>query len=347
MAIEKSLFGKSRDGQAVYLYTMRNGKGMTAAVTDLGAILVNLIVPDKNGNPIDVVLGFDKAEDYYGNPSFFGSTIGPSANRIAGAAFELDGVTCKLSVNDNENNLHSDIDYGYHKLMWNTTLGDNSVTFSLEEADGNMGFPGKRTVQVTYTLDEENGLSITYHGSCDKKTILNPTNHSYFNLEGHDSGIMEQQELWMKASHYTPVVAGAIPTGEIVPVQGTPMDFTTAEKIGARIEEDFEQLTLTAGYDHNWVIDGWDGSLQHFATMKAPKSGIVMKAYTTLPGVQFYAGNFIETQTGKGGVTYARRHAICLETQYYPDTIHNENFPSCVFGGEAGDYNSTTVYRFE
>ena len=346
MAVEKSVFGKSPEGQEIYLYAITNQNGMKAELTNLGAILVRLFVPDKNGKLADVVLGFDKAEDYYNNPSFFGAVIGPSANRIAGAAFEIDGESYQLDVNDNANNLHSHITKGYHKQLWEATVGENSVTFTLEDTDGNMGFPGNKKMVVTYTLDDKNALTLHYHGSSDKKTILNPTNHTYFNLDGHDSGSIEGHELMLNASKYTPVVAGAIPTGEIADVKGTPMDLCEMKKVGLEIDADFEQLELTGGYDHNWVIDGWDETLRHIATVKAPKSGRVMKAYTTLPGVQFYAGNFIETQAGKNGATYAKRHGLCLETQYYPDTIHHANFPSCVFGGEA-EYDSVTVYEFE
>lgn len=346
MTVEKSLFGKSPDGQDIYLYTMTNKNGMQVAVTELGAVIVKLLVPDKDGKLADVVLGFDKAEDYYGNPSFFGAVIGPSANRIAGASFEIDGKTYQLDVNDNENNLHSHKDMGYHKLLWDAKVDDNGVTFALEDADGSMGFPGNKKVEVTYALDDENAFTLKYRGCSDKKTILNPTNHTYFNLEGHDKGSVEAHELMLKASCYTPVVAGAIPTGELATVKDTPMDFTELKAVGDEINAEFEQLVLTGGYDHNWVINDWDGSLQHFATVKAPKSGRVMQAYTTLPGVQFYAGNFIDDQTGKNGASYGFRHGLCLETQYYPDTIHHANFPSCVFG-EGAVYQSVTVYKFE
>lgn len=347
MPVEKSLFGKSPEGQDIYLYTMSNAKGMKASVTNLGAILVSLLVPDKEGKVADVVLGFDRAEDYYGNPSFFGAIIGPNANRIAGAAFEIDGVSYQLNANDNNNNLHSHKELGYHKRLWNAAVGENSVTFTLEEADGNMGFPGNKKMEVTYSLTENNELKLFYCGKSDKKTILNLTNHTYFNLDGHNSGSIEEHELWLKASCYTPVVAGAIPTGVIAAVQDTPMDFTTAKRISAEIDADFEQLKLTGGYDHNWVIDGWNGELQLFAIVKGPHSGRTMKAYTTLPGVQFYAGNFIDAQEGKTGVAYSKRHGLCLETQYFPDTIHHDNFPSCIFGGEAAEYISVTVYSFE
>lgn len=345
MAVEKSFFGKSPEGQDIILYTLSNSKGMKASITNLGAILVKLIAPDADGKMDDVVLGFDNADQYYNNPSFFGSVIGPNANRIDGAAFTLDGVEYKLDVNDGPNNLHSHIDKGYHKKIWDVEVNDMSITFSLTD-NATMGFPGKKQISVTYTLDENNGLTLHYHASSDVPTIINPTNHTYFNLNGAGNGDIEDHELWLGASKYTPVVAGAIPTGEIASVSDTPMDFTTMKQIGLEIDADFEQLKLTGGYDHNWVIDGYDKTLRHIATVKSPKNGRTMETYTTLPGVQFYAGNFITPESGKGGAAYEKRYGLCLETQFYPDTIHHENFPSCVFGGEGNDYDSVTVYKF-
>lgn len=347
MAVTKSVFGKSPEGKEITLYTLSNGKGMKAEVTDLGAILVRVLVPDAAGTVDDLVLGFDDGESYYTNNSFFGTVIGPCANRTGGAEYTLDGVTYQLDKNDGANNLHTHKQLGFHKRLWDAQTGENSVTFSLEDEDGHLGFPGNKKVSVTYSLSEENELTLHYHASSDKKTIFNLTNHSYFNLDGHGAGNIEEHELWLGASHFTPVVPGAIPTGEIRAVAGTPLDFTEAKKIGRDIREDYEQLLLTGGYDHNFVIDGWDGSLRHIATAKGPKSGRVMKAYTTLPGVQFYAGNFIGVEPGKDGVTYGKRCGFALETQYFPDTIHHENFPSYVFGGENGDYDSVTVYKFE
>lgn len=346
VTVESKLFGKSKSEEDIVLYTLKNEKGMEVSVMNLGAVVVALKVPDVSGKIDDVVLGFDSGEKYYTNPSFFGAIIGPSANRIGGAAFTLDGVDYQLDVNDNTNNLHSHLTEGYHAQMWGAKVVDGGVCFTLQDADGNLGFPGNKTLQVTYTLDEENGLKLHYHGNSDKRTILNPTNHSYFNLDGHNAGNIEGHSLWMKADTYTPVVAGAIPTGELAPVAGTPMDFTKEKVVGAEIGADMEQLKLTGGYDHNWVIADADGSLQHIATVKAAKSGRVMKVYTTLPGVQFYAGNFIDRQNGKDGAVYDKRHGLCLETQFFPDSIHHDNFPSCVFGaGE--EYDSVTVYRFE
>ncbi len=346
--VTKSSFGKYPDGREVTLFTMENDKGMEVAVSNLGAVIVKIIVPDDRGEKADVVLGFDSAESYMGNPSFFGAVIGPSANRIGNASFEIDGVAYHVDVNDNKNNLHSHMEKGYHKQLWKAETEAEGVRFSLEDTDGNLGFPGNKRVTVEYSLGEDNSLRIHYHGISDKRTILNLTNHTYFNLDGHDSGSIEDHELWLNAFNYTPADAESIPTGEIAAVAGTPMDFTKPKRVGLNIDDAFEQLQFAGGYDHNWVIDGWkdDGELRHFATVTAPKSGRIMKAYTTLPGMQFYAGNFIAKQTGKGGADYGPRMGLCLETQYFPDSINKPAFPSCVFG-EGREYDSVTVYRFE
>lgn len=345
MAIKKRSFGVTAEGQEVFLYTLENSKGVKAEVTNFGAILVNLFVPDAKGEVADVVLGYDTLEEYMVNGNFYGATIGPNANRIGGAAFAIDGVEYKLAANDGENNLHSDRTLGYHKKIWSVEEGDNRVTFTLKDADGHMGFPGNKELSVTYALDEENALTLKYHGISDKKTVINPTNHTYFNIDGHKSGSIEGHTLQLKASAYTPVVAGAIPTGEIASVKGTPMDFTEAKVVGKEIDADFEQLKLTGGYDHNWVIDGWDGSLREFATVTGAVSGRKMVCYTTLPGVQFYAGNYIEPENGKDSAQYDFRNALCLETQYYPNSVNTPEFPSCIYG-EGREYDSITVYKF-
>ncbi len=344
MALKKRNFGV--EGQEATLYTLENSKGMKAEVTNYGANLVNLFVPDKNGVVEDVVLGFDSVKGYMKNGSFFGATIGPSANRIAGAKFTIDGVEYHIDVNDGPNNLHSHMQDGYHKMLWDAEEGENSVTFTVRDTDGYMGFPGNKELSLTYTLDEENGLTLHYHAKSDKNTVMNPTNHSYFNLDGHKSGNIEGHIMMINASCYTPVVPGAIPTGELAPVKGTPMDFTSEKVVGKEIRENMEQLLLTQGYDHNWVVDGWNGELRHVATTIGPKSGRKMHTYSTLPGVQFYAGNCISDEPGKDGASYTKRSGLCLETQYYPNSINTPSFPSCVFGGEK-EYDSVTVYRFE
>jgi aldose 1-epimerase len=345
MKVSTAKFGQAKTGEDIVLYTIENGKGMKASVMNYGAILVNLLVPDKEGNVEDVVLGFDKPEDYDGNPSFYGALIGPCGNRIADAAFEIDGVAYQLDVNDGKNNLHSHIDLGYHKRIWDAEVLPNGVAFTLEDTDGSMGFPGNKSFKVVYTLDEENALTLTYDATSDKKTIINPTNHTYFNLDGHKSGKILGHKLQLAASRYTAVVEGAIPTGELPPVAGTPMDFTTAKEIGLEIDADMEQLKLVQGYDHNWVIDDYDGTLRKIATLEAPSSGRKMEVYTDLPGVQFYAGNCITPQSGKDGASYDVRSGLCLETQFFPDSIHQPSFPSSVFGGDKA-YHSQTIYKF-
>ena len=345
MAVTTKLFGKSKEGKDITLYSITNGAGMQADVTDLGAILVNLFVPGKDGKTDDVVLGFATGEEYYGNGSFFGATIGPSANRIGNAKFTIEGKEYQLDVNDGPNNLHSDFEKGYHKRMWDAEILDNGVKFSLEAPDGDMGFPGNLKISVTYTLTEDNAISLRYHGTTDRAALLNMTNHSYFNLAGHKAGNIEDHILTINASCYTPVVPGAIPTGEIAPVAGTPMDFTKAKRIGDEICADFEQLKLTKGYDHNWVIDGADGSLREIAVVSEPTTGRTMTVLTDLPGVQFYAGNCIAPVAGKDGAQYDARSGLCLETQCYPDSINKANFPSVVYTPERA-YDTETVYRF-
>ena len=345
MGVVKEKFGTARNGKEVYAFTISNTNGMQAKIINFGAILVSLLVPDKDGKLEDVVLGYDSLEEYYGNGSFFGATIGPSANRIGGASFEINGKAYQIDVNDGPNNLHSHMENGYHKQVWDAVEGDNSVTLTLEGKDGEMGFPGNKKVTMVYSLSEDNALKLSYHVSADADTIVNLTNHTYFNLAGHKAGKIEDHLLQLHAGNYTPVVPGAIPTGEIQPVAGTPMDFTKMKPIGQDINADFEQLKLTLGYEHNFVIDGADGSLKEIAVAEDPKSGRKMKVFTTLPGVQFYAGNCIGEDTGKDNTPYGPRKGFCLETQYYPDNIHHPNFPQSVFG-PGRDYESVTVYQF-
>lgn len=345
--MKKEIFGTTKKGAEVTAYVLTNRNGMMAKVINYGAILTELHVPDKDGKLADVCLGYDSIEGYEINPSFFGAVIGPSANRIADASFAIDGVTYNIPVNDGKNNLHSDIPAGVHKRIWEAKEnGENSVTFSIKSEDLDMGFPGNKVMSITYELTDNNEIKLIYNATSDKKTVMNLTNHSYFNLSGADSATpILDHVLTLNAKNYTPVVKGAIPTGEIAPVAGTVMDFTTGHAVGERINDDFEQLKLTLGYDHNFVLDDYSGKVREIATVEDPKSGRIMKVSTDLPGVQFYAGNCIAPCTGKKGVHYDRRFGLCLETQYYPDTIHHENFPACVFG-PGNDYHSTTVYAF-
>lgn len=346
MGITKEFFGTSKDGKEVFVFTLENTNGMKANVLNFGAILKNLYVPDDKGNVADVVLGFDDLEGYYKNYSFFGTTIGPSANRTGNAKFQINGKTYQIDVNDGPNNLHSHLELGYHKRVWDVVeIHDNGVTFSLEAPDGDMGFPGNKKIFVSYELSDDNALKLTYHATSDVDTLINMTNHTYFNLSGHQAGKTEDHIVTIHASNYTPVVAGAITTGEIVPVEGTPMDFRNPKPIGQDIRADYEQLKLSSGYDHNYVIDGADGTLREIAEVEDPKSGRKMKTFSTLPGVQFYAGNCIGEEIGKEGVPYGPRVGMCLETQYFPDSINKPQFPSVVFG-PGRDYHAITVYQF-
>ena len=345
MAVTKSVFGKSPEGREISLYTLSNSKGMQAKVTDLGANLVGILVPDAQGVTADVTLGFDSVDRYYKNYSFFGAVIGPCANRTAGAAYTLDGVDYRMDQNDGPNNLHTHIELGFHKRIWDAVPGDNSVTFSLEDEDGHLGYPGHKKVSVTYSLDEENALRLHYHASSDKRTIFNLTNHSYFNLDGQGTGRIEDHELWLGASHFTPVVPGSIPTGEIAPVVGTPMDFTQPKAIGKEIDADFEQLQMTGGYDHNFVLDKPEGAFDWMAKAYCEKTGIALEAYTDCPGVQFYAANFLDNEKGKNGAVYDKRHAFCLESQYCPNAVNDTHFAQPFL--KAGEkYDTKTVYRF-
>ncbi len=343
--MKKEVFGKTREGKDVYTYTMSNKNGMSITVMNFGAILKDIFVPDKNGEVKDIALCCPDVDTFYENLSFFGSTIGPSANRIGGATAEIDGVTYKLDDNDGGNNLHTCIPNGMNKMLWDAKEKDNAVEFTISLKDGELGLPGNRDFSVTYTLTEENEIKLEYHVTSDKDTIINMTNHSYFNLKGHNSGSIIDHELELKASNYTKIVPGAIPTGEIVSVIGTPLDFTKKKTIAQDLGADFEQMKMVKGYDHNYVIDNYDGTLREFAKVTEPESGRTMTVFTDLPGVQLYTGNCIGNDKGKENAVYAPRTGMCLETQFYPDTIHHDNFPSYIFGPNR-PYHSTTIYQF-
>ena len=345
MNVTKKLFGKTPENIEISLFSITNANGMQADLINYGAALVNLFVPDKNGKLADVVTGYDNLDAYIGKHPFFGVVVGPNANRIDNAEFTLNGEKYKLSVNDGPNNLHSHDDLGYHKRVWDSTVTDTGVTFILTDEDERLGFPGMKRMSVAYTLTDDNELKIEYSAVSDKETILNPTNHTYFNLAGHQHHTVNDHLLAINATHYTPVAAGAIPTGEIAPVVGTPLDFTTATRIGDRVDSDFEQMKLVGGYDHNWVINDYDGTIKEAARLTDPASGRTMITLTDLPGIQFYGGNMIPSHTGKENAAYGPRCSLCLETQFFPDTPNQPNFPSAVFG-PTKPYLSTTIYRF-
>ena len=337
-------FGAMPDGTAVEELTLRNG-ACSCSILTYGGALRSLVVPGKDG-PVDVVLGFDTLEDYRTQDKYLGALVGRYANRIGGARFPLEGKEYPLAPNDGGvNHLHGG-NVGFDKRVW-TVEGQtaNAVTLSLTSPDGEEGYPGTLKVSVTYTLKDA-ALEIAYRAETDKTTICNLTNHAYFNLSGHGSGPVTDQLIQVLADRYTPTVPGSIPTGELAPVGGTPMDLRAFTPIGARIDEPFEQLQLAGGYDHNWAIPGWDGTLRTAARARSPKTGITMEVETDLPGVQFYAGNYLDgCPAGKGGAPYAKRWGFCLETQYFPDSPNHDNFPSCVLRpGEV--YRTVTAYRF-
>lgn len=339
-------FGMTRDGKQALLYTIRNRKGMSAQISNFGCAVVSVVVPAKEGKELDVVLGYGDVSGYEDNPQSMGCCIGRAANRTGNASFILNGQKYQLEANENKNNLHSSLVSGYHKRIWETVFEkEDSVSFRMESPDGDQGFPGSCTTVVTYTLTDDNELVIRYDGTCSQDTPWNVTNHSYFNLGGHDSGSTEDTLLWIDASEFTPVDAESIPTGEILSVADTPMDFTVPTAIGKRLHDDFEQLKLTGGYDHNYCLNHQAGQLSLFCRAVSPKTGLTMEAYTDLPGVQLYTGNFIREAHGKNGVTYRNFDGFCLETQYYPDNLNKEQFPSSVI--QPGSTHTTvTTYKF-
>ena len=346
--VTQRTFGTLPSGEEVQIYHLENKSGAFAEVLQFGAILVKLCVPDRDGRLTDVVLGYDDLAGYEVNGCFFGATIGRSGNRIAQSRFTLDGKEIVLTPNEGANNLHSGPD-GFEKKMWTASEiseDKNAVTFSRISPDGENGFPGEFNVSVTYEMTEKNELRIVYGGVCDQTTIANMTNHSYFNLAGEGSGSAMDQYLTIHAEQYTLVGEGSIPLGENAAVEGTPMDFRKAHKIGDEIEADFEQLRITGGYDHNYVTDGYNkASIREIAEAWSEKTGIQMDVLTDCPCVQFYAANFVDQEHGKNGHVYNKREAFCLETQVEPNAVNVENFHSPIL--EAGErYYSETIYRF-
>lgn len=339
-------FGSIQSGKKATLYILENKNHTVVKVTDFGATLVSVLFADKDGVMKDMVLGYDDAASYEKGTSCFGATIGRNGNRIKDARFTIDGKEWVIEANENNNSLHSGKN-GFNHLMWEMKeSGDNYVTFYHYSPQEEQGFPGNMHVTVTYTLDDEDTVHIIYNAKADADTVMNFTNHSYFNLAGHDSGVMLDQKLQLFADAYTPDEdSHSIPTGEIAPVAGTPMDFTTMKPIGQDINADFEQLHFTGGYDHNYVLSDKPGTMRQMAKAECDASGIAMDAYTECCGVQLYAGNFIGTQTGKGGVTYGDRHGFCLESQFYPNAVNEKNFPSPVVPANT-EYHSETKYHF-
>jgi aldose 1-epimerase len=347
--IRKQSFGKTASGEQVDVYSLTNKKGMEVSITNFGATVIALRVPDKAGKAADVVLGYDTLEGYENGKNYFGATVGRYANRIAGGKFSLDGKTYTLPKNDGPNTLHGGI-LGFNKKVWKVREIPSSDSAGLEmrylSADGEEGFPGNLSVKVVFTLpSDRNELQIDYSATTDKDTALNLTNHSYFNLAGEGNGDILDHVLTLHAKQFTPVDKTLIPTGELRGVAGTPLDFDTPTVIGKRINEDYEQLVVGKGYDHNWVLATGGRKLTIAAEAYDPKSGRTLEVATTEPGVQFYSGNFLDGSEGKGGKPYPVRSAFCLETQHFPDSPNHPNFPSAVLKPGAV-FHSETVFRF-
>jgi aldose 1-epimerase len=348
-SITKSVFGKLDDGREVFLYTLTNGNGVVVQIINYGATLVSLKVPDRNGKIADVVLGYDSLQAYVNGTSYFGATVGRYANRIAKGRFTLDGEQYQLTINNDENHLHGG-KIGFSKVLWDVKSTSDSAEPSLKlqyvSRDGEEGYPGTVTLNVTYTLTRKNELRIDYEGSTDKPTILNPTHHSYFNLSGDFTTQTLSHTLMIEADSFTPIGKDLIPTGQIAPVAKTPLDFRKPVRIGEHISDPYEQSTLARGYDHNFVLRGGSGKVRKAAELYDPASGRLMTVYTDQPGLQFYTGNFLDgTAVGKNGIAYGYRTGLSLEAEDFPDSPNKPNFLSPILRpGQA--YHQTTIYQF-
>jgi aldose 1-epimerase len=346
-------FGNLRDGRTARLFTLENATGLRAEISDYGGIIARLFVPDRAGRVADVTLGHDCAADYLKSASFFGALVGRVGNRTAHGRFTLDGRTFMLATNNAPAgipcHLHGGT-RGFDQALWDaepaTRDGQPALRLRHTSPDGDEGYPGTLQVEVLYSLTADCGLRLDYTATTDRATPVALTNHAYFNLRGHGDGDILGHELSLRARRYTPVDAGLIPTGELAPVAGTPLDFSTPHRIGARIGARHPQLEFGLGYDHNFVLDSSDGSLALAATVREPTSGRVLEVLTTEPGVQFYTGNFLNgSQIGKGGRAYAHRSGFCLETQHFPDSANRPEFPSIILR-PGQTLRSTTVFRF-
>jgi aldose 1-epimerase len=344
-SVKSQPFGKTSDGTPVELYTLTNASGMHAGIMTYGGTVVSLTAPDKSGKFDDIVLGMENVDGYQHITSFFGALIGRYGNRIGHGTFKLEGKTYTLPKNDGDNTLHGG-PQGFDKKVWKANVNGPALELTYISKDGEMGFPGTLTAKVVYTLTNANELKIDYTATTDKPTVVNLTNHSYFNLAGAASGTNLEHQVMINADRFTPVDAGLIPTGELKPVKGTPFDFTKATAIGARINQDDQQLKYGKGYDHNWVLNKGNGGMTKAAEVYEPKSGRVMEVFTTEPGLQFYTGNFLDgTVKGKGGVAYPHRAAFCMETQHYPDSPNKPSFPTTELK-PGQTYHTTTTYKF-
>jgi len=348
-AIHKQQWGTGESGEPVFLFTLRNSNGVEARITSYGGRLVNLFAPDREGNSGDIVLGFDSLQGYLAKNPYFGALVGRYANRIADAKFQLNGTTYTLSRNAGQNSLHGGA-VGFDKKVWNAqeigSVDEPALELRYLSVDGEEGYPGNLSVTVRYTLAESNELRLDYDATTDKDTVLNLTNHSYFDLSGKATGKIVNSIVTIHASRFTPVDKHQIPTGELRPVEATPFDFRKPAKISSRIDDPDEQLAIGIGYDHNYVLDRNGDGLSPAARAFDEQSGRVLEVLTTQPGLQFYTGNHLDgSVTGKGGVVYGFRTGMCFETQHFPDSPNHPEFPSSELKSGA-QYHGTTVFKF-
>ena len=347
MKIQREELLNKIDGKEVYVYTLSN-ENTSIKITNYGGIILSLITPDKFERKDDIVLGYDNFDDYKTTTTYFGAIIGRCANRIGKAEIEVDGVKYKLAKNDGNNHLHGGVK-GFNKVVWDSEILNDKdgeyLKLSHLSKDGEEEYPGNLEVIVEYKLTKENELIINYYGKSDKNTVLNLTNHSYFNLKGHYSGDILDHKVKIYSKNITVADSESIPTGEIRNIEGTPMDFSNLKCIGEDIDKEYDQLINGNGYDHNWIIDDYTGQLKKVAEVIEDKSGRVLEVFSTKPGIQFYTGNFLnENEIGKGGVRYKKRQGLCLETQYFPDSLHHSGFSNTLL--KAGEeYKHTTIYK--
>lgn len=343
--ISKEFFGKTKTGSDVEKYTMQNENNMSVSILTYGGALQAISVPDKDGRPTDVLLGHDTLADYEKQPFFFGALIGRCANRIGRGSFTLNGKTFQLFCNDGKNHLHGGKE-GFDKKIWTASIEDNAIKLTYISGDGEENYPGELTAVVTYTLTDDNAIKIHYQASSTEDTLCNLTNHAYFNLGGYDRGSIENQQIQIFADAYTEADEESLPNGKILPVDDTPMDLRKLTTIGQHIDDDFDQLRYAGGFDHNWVLQDNTPALHPAAFACDKGTGITLQTETTLPGIQFYSGNYLNsTVPGKNQSTIVRRGAFCLETQYFPNAVHHQNFVQPVL--KKGDsQQSETVYRF-
>ncbi len=344
ISVQKESFHVMHNGKQVELYTLKNTKGMVVQITNYGGKIVSIIVPDRDGNMADVCLGYESAEEYFDGIASLGATMGRFANRIANAQFTLNDSTYHLAKNNGEHTIHGG-EKGFRFKVWDARqLDERTLELSYVSKDGEEGFPGNLMLNVLFTVTEQNELKLDYHATTDKPTVLNVTNHAFFNLAGEGNGDILDHELLVNADAFTPVNSTAIPTGEVRNVEGTPMDFTEMKRVGDRIDEDYDQLKHVGGYDHNFVLKKKENELALAALLYEPVSGRVMEVKTTEPGLQVYTANSLNGK-GKGGKTYGPKSSICLETQHYPDSPNHQNFPTTALN-PGKDYISTTIYKF-